>query len=376
MPDATAVCVSVVAPTPAFGARDRAISRILTKVLLEGTDQYSKRQLQALTLGSGQPLKFTVMPDHVRIQLGFAPRDLAAGLRTVFSIIDEASLPQDAIDSAMEAMPFAKPDYWSLALQPEIADYAGIRRDDVVRMYRALFRPDRLSIAVSGPFSPGQARNKWLQCCEDWQPRGYWPLIPGSGPERGLIRPSQPISTLELAGPEALVEGPRFPSQLLTTFALGVGKESAVFRAVRQGLRMSYRQEAFLWPTPGGFRTRVLVAVKPSDNEATLADSARAALLEDVATWNDATRARALAMAQAVYGRGLGLNPMILQAEGAVGESQEDRTFMTAYWQIKTGRNWSETDLLASLESVQIDEMRLAANETLKGSTTRIVSAR
>ncbi len=374
MPTATSINVAIVVPLPAFGARDRAVTRVLGRALLEGTDEFTKNHIRELTHGSGQSVSCSVMPDHIRIQFGFAPQDFASGLIVAKSMIEEATLSDDAVKAAIESLSYAKTSYWTRALLPEAADYDGIKSFDVRLLYYQLFKPERLSIAVSGPFQPDQARDYWVKLYEDWHQKSVRRLVPGVGAEKGLIQASDPVTTIELAGPEFTGSDPKLPAKLLAIYALGAGKDSALWRVVRERLRMSYRQEAFLWPTADGFRARIVIAVKPSDQEGTFAQAAQSALLEDVASWTDANRSRASALAQSVYLRGLPLNPLQLQANGVIGVSQADRTFMTAYWPLKTTKFWSEKDLVKSLQDVSLDDMRDAATDILKSSLPRVIS--
>lgn len=374
LPNATSIQVAIVAPLPEFGARDRAVSKVLGKTLLDGTEQFTKNHIRQLTFGSGQSVSCTVMPDHIRIQMGFSPQDFGSGLIVAKSLIEEATLSDESIKNAIETLSYSRPNYWARALQPEADDFEGIRPFDVRLLYRQLFKAERVSIAISGPFRENQARDYWLRLYEDFKQPSIRRFVPGVGAEKGLIPPSDPITTIELAGPEFAGSDPKFASRLLATFALGAGKDCSIWQVIRERLKLSYRQEAFLWPTGNGFRTRIVMAVKPNEEEGSYAESVRSALLEDVSAWREANRGRAAAMAESVYLRGLPLNPLQLQVSGQVGVTQRDETFMTAYWPLKTSKFWLEKDLVKSLQAVTLDEMKDAATEMLKGSIPRMIS--
>lgn len=373
MPKATAVNVCIVAPLPLLGAKERAESRVLAKCLLDGTSEYTKRSIRQLTLGSGQMLRCTAMPDHIRLQLGFAPQDLSLGLHVVRSLIEEANLTQESMNAAINALAFVKQDYWSLALAPEIADYEQVKPRSVVEMYAWTFKPDRISVSVSGPTDASTVEDMWARIWEDWTPKRVLSPLPGQPPEKGVTPSGDPITTVELAGPEFSGKDPKLPERLLAIFALGVGKDSAVWHALREKEAISYRQEALLWPTSEGFRPRIIFAARPGDGESALPEKARNALLSEVATWDSSARSRALAMAEGVYVRGLALNPLQFQEQGRIGIRQSDITFMDAYWPIKTGKEWSPTDLLEAMRGVSLDQMRSAAAEMLKGSIPRVI---
>lgn len=374
MPASDTICISVVAPTGELDPRESGIVRVLARMIPQGALEYPKSKIDALTIPTGHPLTCTVMPDHLCLQADVPAAYLREGLDMVHTLIEKAYLNEEDLDQALGELPFAKNSYWKIALDPMTIDFEKIDRRDIFAMYQKLFQPANLSIAVSGPFADNEARDLWLKYYEDWKPQEILHPRTGLSAEARPMQALQPITTIEVAGTEFKGSDATLPDKLLAIFALGVGKDSTVFRVIRQKLRISYRQEAFLWPTAAGFRPRIIVAVKPRNDEDGLGGQIKSAVLGDVDTWNEATRLRALAMAQAVYGRGLPLDPLVLQTAGNVGLSQDDRTFMTAYWPLKTGQYWIEANLLTSLNKVTLDEMRKAAKDMFGAGMTRIIS--
>lgn len=373
MPDAKYCNVCVVAPLPPMGGHDIAVARLLARTILDGTTDYTKRQIIGFTSANGMSLQCTVMPDHIRLQLGFLRGDLSQGLSIVKSIIEDATFSDETVAKALDVLPLAHPGYWGQALMPETPEYKPFYKHELLELYHQAFRPDKISVAVSGPFSPGQARDRWTSLYADWRARSWPNYLPGVS-SRLDTHAGRSVTTFELSGPEFSGTDPRLPARLLAAVALGCGKESSVYRLLREKLLISYRQEAMLWPTSSGFRMRVIAALKPRQDEAGLPDTARQALLDDVATWNAASRERAVAMAEGVFLRGLPLSPLQLQTSGPTRATQDDRTFLTAYWPLKTGSYWSESAILKALRAVSLDDMKVAASEALTDSKSFVIS--
>ncbi|MBI1755976.1 MAG: insulinase family protein [Fimbriimonas ginsengisoli] len=376
MPDPTAsmVVIEAVVFHPKAGPYDQPMLEVLARTLFEGTDTYPRDELRRLSLGSGGPLRCSTMPDALRIEIGVSPDRLAKGLAVLRSLLTEPLLPDAVVERVKAELPFANRSPWAEAQQPEVLNFGLVRQPDLARFSRRLFRSNHLSVAVSGPFRPNEARDAWMRATSDWQddPVDFSTPEAANLPEQK--RHSKAVTTIELRGTEFSAADTTVPAKVLAAFALGVGKQSAVFRVLRERLRLSYRQEAFLWPTAGGFVPRVVFAVKPSEREGDLGAKAADALRKDVASWTETDRQRAFAMAEAVFERGLDLNPMHLSLLGPQANSQDGRTFLAAYWPVKMGSPWNERRFMASLRAVSLETMRSEADASLATAKVYTIS--
>jgi predicted Zn-dependent peptidase len=176
------------------------------------------------------------------------------------------------------------------------------------------------------------------------------------------------VSTFEIRSPAVAGSDPKFPAVILSTFAMGVGKDSSLFRVVREKLRISYRQEAILWPSPTGFELRLLIARSDPSFNPELGSSVKAELEADVDKWTDATRDRAIGMARGSYQFKTGPNPMYLSVRAPLSSSLEDQTFFRLFWQFKSGSAWNAETFVARLESVSTEDLKSAAKELLQKS--------
>jgi hypothetical protein len=189
-----------------------------------------------------------------------------------------------------------------------------------------------------------------------------------------LDRRRRPITTLELTCPEHPLEAPEFPAVLLATTALGVGKGSAIFQVAREQMGLSYRQDAFLWPSSKGLQTRLIVTLIPRNDESSLPQKLRDGLLKQIDGWSEQDLARAKSMYTAAMVDGLAGGPIWLRAEAPIGPSVYDRTLLAGYWTMKSGASFDGDKLSQSLGAVGLDVLKATAKALLTGATVHVVS--
>jgi hypothetical protein len=348
--------IQAVVSLPSIGPRERAALEVVASLLFQDTETYGLRQMLALTRSVGEPLHASLAPDHLRIEIGIDPIDLRHGLGFLADALKGARFGEDAIRAKLEELPYRTADPWTIALSAEPRDYR-MRVSDVVETYRRHFRPERTTIAVSGPFPAGAATSRVADLLNEWRPAN----APPPRIENAAVLPSRragPIVALldgGLADPSSL----SFSADLLAAFAMGVGKASPLYEEFRERRGWSYRQELFLWPEPGGLRLRVAAGVRSSHPE--FAPSARSALAERAGALKAEDRDRALALAEAVLIRDLPLSPLYVSRGGAPNADLHDRTFLLAYWLSKSGRPWSNEAVLDSMRAVDVEALRAAA---------------
>lgn len=364
-PSADRVTIQAVLKLPPLEPLARAEADVLARIVTGDNESYSKDEMRDLCLPGGEP-KGTAMPDHIAVRLSVLPADTAAGMRMLAAISRSARLEVNGMNGVLLKEPYRHRSVWSQALDGEDRAWDRLRATDIVNLYKLVFRPDNLTIAVGGALKPGVAQVAWNEATSDWRrartvpPRAAIPFK--SYPE---LFPSH---VLELRGPEWSPSDPTFPPKLLALVALGSGKAATLFRVIREDKALSYRQESVLWPTATGLVPRLLVQIKPLPTEAEnkqLADI-RAALLEDIDHWNDATLQRAKGFAAAIATRGMDLSPLYLRSPSALGSSIEDRTFLSAYWTFKTGAPWNGETMAEALKAVDLPTLKAEAMAIVK----------
>ena len=375
LPDATEdrIVIQALAPLPELGDRELAHARILAEVLSEGTDDYSAATIRRFSSMAGQRLRSTVMPDHIRVQLVVPKGQFATAVSLIDSILRRASLAEEAIVAAQKALPYRFNSYWREALDPWVAEYGRLRREDIVSLYKRAFSPDKLTIAVAGAFVPGEAQAVLAARFEGWTaPR--LPSYRPSRPPKPLFSRTRSVTTIELSSQVFAANDPQFPQKLMAAIALGTGKASSAWRVWRDAMGATYRQEAVLWPDAKGFKIRLLAATLPVDEPEKLGESMRKGLIEDVDKWNFETLERTLGMAEGVLLNSIPLSPLYLGGSMPLGDSLEDRAFMAAYWLMKTGKTFDAPSLHAEMRQIPLEDLQKAARELLESSVIAVIS--
>lgn len=363
MPDTSVetVCVQAFVALPPMSAPYRAQLAVLADVLPQGAENYTAAQIRRYTGVVGRPLRATVAPDFLRLEATCAPGDLPHVIGILANVLRAPSLNDEAIQTAATARATTTPTDWSIALDPLRLDFRTIRRADLLDLYEAVVRPESTFLCVGGKFEPRALAEVVASRFSGWNPRRVTARLDY---ERGTREWNPGVRATVLAGPTFPLRPDPSPP-LLAAFALGSGKGSSVFRVLREGNGWSYRQEAFLWPEGEGARLRVALLSEPKASGPS-PEEVKKALLADVAAWSEATRARALGIAEAVLLRDAPFMPIQLSVrEHAETESLEGRTHLAGWWFLKTGEVWNPSDVLEGLRAVTLDGMKEVASRHL-----------
>ena len=154
-------------------------------------------------------------------------------------------------------------------------------------------------------------------------------------------------------------------ARLLAVFALGVGKQGALHRVLREEMGLSYLQQAVLWPTNKGWSPRLFMVRKTEDGEAKYAAIMRDALLKDIESWDEGTVLRAQAMAKAAFTRNLAGSPIWLDHEGPMAQSLADRCAWRGYLEMVGSGALREEVLLGAMQNVDLDQLKEQATAYL-----------
>lgn len=369
-PKSERISVQAIVAMPELGERELAAVRVLEEVLPQGTEEYSVNTLRTYSSLTGQRVRCLAMPDHFRIQLSVPKGQLPLAVSMMDSMLRRASLPQEGITAAVERQPFRFRSYWTEALHPFVPNYSRLTREEVVNLYRSTFWPERITIGVGGAIASGEAHRAFGERFSGWVAPRLRPLRL-SKPARPLERRLAGVTTIELASPPVPGSDASLPAKMLGLMALGTGKGSSAFRIWRDANGWTYRTEAVLWPVVQGFQLRIVAAARPSKHDP---EQMRNALLADIAAWGFETRERALGMAEAVLIHGIPYSPLYLSRDTPLTSSIEDRTFMAAFWQMKTGRAWDAQEILRTMQAVDTETLQKTAKELVEQAYTRVVT--
>jgi hypothetical protein len=181
---------------------------------------------------------------------------------------------------------------------------------------------------------------------------------------------------IELQGKEVMGSDPAISTELLAVIALGSGKGSTMFEKLREEQGWSYRQEAVLWPTVGGFVPRFIMASGDKTPGPELAKAMKLKMLEGVQAWMDSDLARARGMAEGIMNRGFEMSPLYFNPSWPVTESLDDQVFLRGYWRMKTGQAWDPKKLLGQMAAASLQEVKDAASDMLTNAIPHVIPGR
>ncbi|HTQ11635.1 MAG TPA: insulinase family protein [Fimbriimonadaceae bacterium] len=375
-PGAKVVAVDAIVRLPALGAREYAAAKVMAETMADEVDGYSQGDMRDMGARAGESLKITLMPDHIRIEFGALPAEADTAISYVGHILKNSRFPEDSIAKAEAEIPFRKKSLWATAIQPVKFDFRRVRREDVLDMYHRICRPENVWLCVGGPIDARDAENAWSAVLADWTVTKP-PRLPANPTPLGEASDVPGRETMvELRGSSFPGNDPAMPTKLLALIGLGCGKGAAMFQTLRETEGWSYRQEAFLWPTPEGFEPRLIMASGDKTAPDDLAKGMRDQLILAVKNWDASDLARAEGMAQGIFERGFAMSPLYFNSSWPISGSLEDETFLAGYWTMKTGSPWNASRMLGEMALVSLSDFKDAAMEILTDSKAHVLPAR
>jgi hypothetical protein len=347
-PSATNIRLVAIVSLPPLGPHGTRIARSIVASMKGDTDDFTRRQV--LDIVSTGP-RFEWTPDHIRVEFTVGPKSLRTGLRLMESLVRRPSI--ENLLTAPEGSPWSRAAY---QIQPDLRPM-GPAEVDAIRSI--ILRLDRITVAVSGPIVPGE-------------PTQYWQEISQENPDPKPIKfyePAPPPVNLpsvvnSLAGPAISANDPDLPATILAMIALGSGKASTLHRVLREDLGLSYRQEAVLTPVPQGWIPQLIFQLGPGSGGDSLS-VAKAAIANDVSSWTEANRLRALGMAKVIFRLGVPFSPLYNEPSGPSGSGEE--TFFDAWWFSRTGQRFDVAAFLDRLGSVDLEKLKKTAAQIVSG---------
>lgn len=378
-PTAKTLRVEIVASLPTTTARDRAIAELLGSAIARGTMAYPRAQLLSMTSRGGQSLTVRAMADHLRVGFSLAPGDLDLAVELCDQIVREALLPAAELQRLIDELPFRAVGTWRQVWFPMQGDVKLVQVSDLKAAYRSVFKPGQVSIGVGGRFVAGEFRRRLGERFERWEvkitpdPRVRFRTEPPAKPidrhgsSYTLVRiEGAPIKVVATVG-NASAAGPQLADATVAMALLGVGKTGALYESVREDLGQSYRQEAGLIPHADGLAPVMAWATTKPDLDAALKK-----LQERVAAWTEADLEAARTKLERFRELDVPFSTWYFSGERPLGGSLEDRTFMNAYWRLKTGRAWTVPDL----KDVTLESVRTLVQSWLKSDNAQIIPGR
>lgn len=364
----TVTVVAYVKAPFAFGEREAAAWQVIGRCLLLGTSEFTANNIRTYAGQAGVMPKTVVMPDFIRVQLTVPSDGLDVGALFMESILRRPNLGMENFQRETDILKKEQFDAWRRAILPEVMDYSRLRPEHVTDLFELTFRPENINLVISGGFKPGDGFKAFDGRFDKYQPAPRRRAVQFDNPPRLASKHGQLLSTFELRG-EAFAPGsPGSAAKSLAIFALGAGKDSSVFRVLREKERLSYRQEAFLFPTKNGWQPRILLIRKTKAGAETTAVQMQDALLKDVDSWSQETLDRANAMANLILKGDNSFGVVWLDGHEPMGLTSEEAAALRGF-QLMTGGNIQTADQWAEqMQSVKLDELKAAAKAMLSNA--------
>lgn len=373
-PSAATVSIAAVVKTGALDVHDLAVARVLAETVTKATADFNVSRMREYTLMAGRPMKCTLLSDCFRIELEMPRQELKLGISLLDGVLRHSRFEDESLADALSRLPFKARSYWSEALLPWKLNYEKIRKEEILKLYEKLFRPENTTVVVAGPFAAGEGASAVDEAINDWNAPRIYPLRYIVHPATEVVRHSAAISTFDFQGPEFKVDETSFAKNFLAAVALGMGKSSTLHRVVREANNWSYRQESALTPTPDGLRVRLLIARQQPESDEGVGEKMRSAISADVSAWKDADRSRAISLADMILMRGMPISPLYIGGnEWPLTDSLDDRAFMAAYWRMKTGKAWNPIEVLSMIDGVSLDDLKSTASDIVSKSELHMI---
>ena len=301
------------------------------------------------------------MPDFVRVQLTVPSDGMDVGALFMESILRRPNLGMENFQRETSILQKEQMDAWQRAVLPEIYDYSRLRPEHVTDLFELTYRPENISIVISGGFKPGDGYKAFEGRFDKYNPAPRRRAVQFDNPPKLASKHTQSLSTFELRGESFIPGSEGSAAKALATFALGAGKDSSVFRILREKERLSYRQEAFLFPTQKGWQPRILLVRRSKQGSEATAAQMQEVLLKDIETWNQDTLDRAAAMADLILKGDNSFGVVWLDGREPMSLTTEEAAALRGF-QLMTGGNIQTADQWADqLKQVKLDELKASA---------------
>ncbi len=369
VPDSGRVTVCVAVPAPEeMGGRNRTAWRLIGETLMEGSGAYSRRVIFAYGSQAGVAPRVQVFSDWILIQVS-APKggtdiaaQIAAGMAT------DARLSTLDVEKAVqrrktEGNPWV---LWGDAQEPEMTrvDNAYIKR-----VYQAAFRVERMHVVVMGDVAAGEGEREVVKYFRDRLTDP--PTMPRDVNARPIKGVPGRVDFWEWQAPLLKPGAPDFAPRILALYALGVGKDGAMTRVLREKLGYTYRQQLVLWPQREGWLPRFVAQRAGSTDAAAELNASWEAMRADIDTWDKMTLDRARMLVLGSLDTGLPMDPFWIGPDWRLGESLEDRAAFAVHGSM-SGKVIDPEQFASDSLKVDLDILKATAREIVDASSSGV----
>lgn len=372
-PSVDEVTLQAIVRLPDLTPRYKLGLRAVCDLLLSGTEEYSASTLRRYLNQTGSEPMVQLLPGCIRIGITLPSDQAKTGISMMDSLLRRGAFEQNTV-AAWSPKSYVR-DYWEATLQGSLPNVKDLRFGDVRDAYIRYFRPENTTVAIAGKLEPGLSE-RLAERLSDWNPPRPRPPALDLNREVPLFATDFDVSTVELRSSELDPASAGFPTDVLAVYALSAGKGSSLHRIARETLRWSYRQEGVLWPSPKGFRFRMILARQDRNFDVSGASKLRELMLGDVDKWTEEELRRALSVARLGLLHGVGHQPWRLSSNKPIDDSIQERAAISAYWMALTGSSWNPDTLCDRMAKVDLAALKEAARTLLDQASVQVVLGR
>jgi len=344
--------IEAVVPLPALDPYQRRMGEIAAGTVGEGSTSFTRGAAIDATLGDG--VNATIIGDTLRLGIESETGDPATAILILADAILNPRFDQESLDEFAAQLDRSR--IWTDEIYGADVDRTPPARTRIADFWRRYVYPSAMTVVFQGGFAAGRPTRLWREALAEYRRPDlrYEPVSTSNGRLRG--------EWTAAAGPDRPWRE-NGPSRLLAAFALGAGKGSAAFRALRRESGISYRQEFFWLPVKAGWRP---VLAYRSGAEPDERSAAMEALKRTIGEWSESDRTRAIAMARAAYLGSAPWDPLSLVHREIGVSASATQAWRAAIWRAHNGADWSPEAMVRQLEGVDLEQMREAAMADLE----------
>lgn len=344
------VQIECLVPTDKVPKHRRWLIELICRTIPQGTENFAANQMKRV-VKDWRPPTVLLNSDHVRIGFSIDEDDLSEGYSLLESILLRPTLLKSELDKSIDQAFRNSEDPWeSVELKRDSAVYA-ITTEDARSFWRWFISNSTPTIHVFSQLPESSLNSRWNSRPVTWPaPVRQEPYVR----ERRITPPMVKTAGVESVPTRLLPKSdPNLAAVFVGLSILGHGKESLLFRTVREQLQMTYRQEALLSAAPEGWVIRVKWGGEARADKAAI----KTAMLTAIANLTDADIARATKLLES------GIKGVIPLSYLQVGPEDQETGLIgspawTSYWRFKTGKDWNEETFLQHAQMARLDEMK------------------
>lgn len=360
------IAIEAIVKLPSLNHAQRYVLSQSLNIAVQMTPEYGNKDVLRI-LKTGTRFRLYQAADHIRIGLTVDPQDYGPGLSLMHSVLTNPTFLQDTLK--VRRTTIINP--WSPAYRGYESQETNLVRDEIMALWRGVMRPKSISIAVSGRFRTNDPSEKWRGMQSGWVYDGPAQL-PLSYPPKPKISPNSPPILVFDSKPIAISKD-SLVRYLLAANALGIGKESLQWLVAREGLNLSYRQEAFLLPTVEGWRFRMAFATDLEGVKPEVIIDLRTKLRAKCENLSQQNLDHAVGLGKGYLTHQLPNLPLVLGIGEVLSGDANDDLYIQHYFRTMFGFEWNAESLLTQMQAVPISDLKKLLLKIIDESDARIL---